>query len=180
MPVGLRRSKNQTRWAGTKIISSTTPRIGNTADENKPAISALKTPPWEPWAGTRICNPASNIGWEKSHCNSRSAVIEMAAMPSAASRAFMLPSSSLTVGLTRNSDRTFICLAISSQSSMLKPVSRPFSSKTKGRIWRVATRRFSPFDCARAAPARRQRKRMSMGVFIFVMGKMRWEIVGTG
>jgi hypothetical protein len=41
--------------------------------------------------------------------------------------------------------------------------------ETKGRTCRVATRTFSPFGCARAAQAKRQRKSASMGVFIVVV-----------
>ncbi len=123
-------------------------RVGKTADEKTPAMMALSTPPWTACAGTRICSPASNIGCEKSHCSSRSAVIEIAEIPRSAWRALTLVRSSFTVGCMTNCHLRFICAAISRHNSMLKPVRRPFSSNTNGRTCRVATRSVGSSVCA--------------------------------
>ena len=81
--------------------------------------------------GVTICKPASNMGWEKSIASSRSAVIEIAAMPRSTPLDFTASNNSLTVGLTMNSDLTFSCLAISFRSSTLKPVQVHFLQRQK-------------------------------------------------
>src|SRR5262245_31658823 len=88
--------------------------------------------------------------------------MEIAAIARSASLERVALSKSLTVAFITNSDLALSWPLISCQSSMLKPVSAWFSSKTKGLIIRVATRNFWSVGWESATVGARQMNKIAM------------------
>ena len=144
------RSTNQTMCVTMATISTPRPKSLSPGPV-KSCLNEFVLAPPSRGSRTMICNPPEKMGWEKSNCCSRSALIEMAAMPKSSLPTRTASSSFVTFGYTSKSDSTPNSAARLRHKSMLNPDRSLPSRITNGGSSRVATLRVVPLGGAATA-----------------------------